>query len=79
MQSRAEGDEHGMAAARTAYDAAQHIEDLNERRSAVAAASRDTRYFVERLRTYQLMPDPVARNIVTLGSWRRSSATMAGG
>jgi hypothetical protein len=38
MQSRAEGGEPGMAAARAAYDAAQQIEDLNERRSAVAAA-----------------------------------------
>jgi transcription elongation GreA/GreB family factor len=40
-----------MTAARTAYHTAQQIEDLNERRNAVAAASRDIRYFAERLRT----------------------------
>ena len=57
-----------MAAVRAAYDATQQIEGLNERRSAVAAASRDTRYFVERLRISELMPDPVARDMVTLGS-----------
>jgi hypothetical protein len=34
------------------YQAAQQIEDLNERRNAVAAASRDMRYFAERLRNY---------------------------
>ena len=41
---------------------------LTNAAAAVAAASRDTRYFVERLRISQLMPDPVARDIVTLGS-----------
>jgi transcription elongation GreA/GreB family factor len=58
-----------MAASRAAYQAAQQIEDLNERRKAVAAASRDMRYFSERLRTAQLMPDPVERDTVAFGSW----------
>src|SRR5271169_7111853 len=57
-----------MAAARAAYHAAQQIEDLNERRAAVAAASRDMRYFSERLRTAQLMPDPAGRDTVAFGS-----------
>ena len=57
-----------MAAARAAYHAAQQIEDLNERRNAVAAASRDMRYFAERLRTAQLMPDRVERDTVAFGS-----------
>jgi transcription elongation GreA/GreB family factor len=57
-----------MAAARAAYPAAQQIEDLSERRNAVAAASRDMRYFSERLRTAQLMPDPVERHAVAFGS-----------
>ncbi|HEY3623143.1 MAG TPA: transcription elongation factor GreA [Roseiarcus sp.] len=57
-----------MTAARTAYHTAQQIEDLNERRNAVAAASRDIRYFAERLRTAQLMPDPVERDTVAFGS-----------
>jgi transcription elongation GreA/GreB family factor len=57
-----------MAAARAADHAAQQLEDLNERRGAVAAASRDMRYFSERLKTAQLMPDPVARDTVAFGS-----------
>jgi transcription elongation GreA/GreB family factor len=57
-----------MAAARAAYQAANQIEDLNERRSAVAAASRDMRYFSERLRTAQLMPDPAERDTAAFGS-----------
>ena len=57
-----------MAAARAAYHAAQQIEDLNERRIAVAAASRDLRYFAERLRTAQLAPDPAERDTVAFGS-----------
>jgi transcription elongation GreA/GreB family factor len=57
-----------MAAARAAYHAAQQIEDLNERRNAVAASSRDMRYFSERLRTAQLMPDRVERHTVAFCS-----------
>jgi transcription elongation GreA/GreB family factor len=57
-----------MAAARAAYYAARQIDDLNERRNAVAAASRDMRYFAERLRTAQVMPDPVVRDTVAFGS-----------
>jgi transcription elongation GreA/GreB family factor len=57
-----------MTAARAAYHATHEIEDLNERRSAIAAASRDMRYFAERLRTAQLMPDPAERERVAFGS-----------
>jgi transcription elongation GreA/GreB family factor len=57
-----------MAAARDAYQAAQQVEDLNERRSAVAAASRDMRYFAERLRSAQLMPETAEREKVAFGS-----------
>ncbi len=57
-----------MAVACAAYHAAQQIEDLNERHNAVAAASRNMRYFAERLRTAQLMPDPVERDTVAFGS-----------
>ena len=60
--------EEAMAAARAAYHAAQQIEDLNERRIAVAAASRDLRYFAERLRTAQLAPDQAERDTVAFGS-----------
>ena len=57
-----------MAAARAAHHAAHQIEDLNERRNAVAAASRDMRYFSERLRTAQLIPDPVECPTIAFGS-----------
>jgi transcription elongation GreA/GreB family factor len=57
-----------MAAARAAYYTARQIEDLNQRRAAVSAASRDMRYFAERLRTAQLIPDPVERDTVAFGS-----------
>ena len=46
---------NAMTESRTAYDAAQRIEDAGERRRAVAVASRDMRYFADRLRTAQLM------------------------
>ena len=66
-QSGLEALDAAMAAARAAYRAAQQIEDLSERREAVAAASRDMRYFSERLRTAQLTPDPVERHTVAFG------------
>ena len=52
---------------RTAYDVAQRIEDAAERRRAVAVASRDMRYFAERLRTAQLVTPPADFSIVTFG------------
>jgi transcription elongation GreA/GreB family factor len=52
---------------RTAYDVAQRIEDAAERRRAVAVASRDMRYFAERLRTAQLVTPPADFNVVTFG------------
>jgi transcription elongation GreA/GreB family factor len=57
-----------MAAAQDAYRAAQEIEDLNERRGAVASSARDMRYFAERLRAAQLMPDPAERDRVAFAS-----------
>jgi transcription elongation GreA/GreB family factor len=56
-----------MTESRTAYDAAQRIEDAGERRRAVAAASRDTRYFADRLRTAQLVPPPAEFGAVAFG------------
>ena len=56
-----------MRESRTAYDAAQRIEDADERRRAVAVASRDRRYFAERLRTAQLVTPPADYNVVTFG------------
>ena len=58
---------NAMRESRTAYDAAQRIEDAAERRRAVAVASRDMRYFAERLRTAQLVTPPTDFSVVTFG------------
>jgi transcription elongation GreA/GreB family factor len=57
-----------MAAARTAYEAAQRIEDINERRRTAAPAFRDMRYFAERLRSAQLVPPARAGDAVAFGN-----------
>ena len=54
--------------ARNAYEAASAIEDVNERRRQQANPLRDLRYFVERLRTAQLVPAPASAEIVAFGS-----------
>jgi transcription elongation GreA/GreB family factor len=57
-----------LEAARTAYAAAQAIEDVNERRRQSANPLRDLRYFGERVRTAQVMPDPSSADVVAFGS-----------
>ena len=57
-----------LEAARTAYEAASAIEDINERRRQSAIPARDLRYFSERVRTAQLMPAPTSADIVAFGS-----------
>ena len=54
--------------AREAYDAAQAIDDVNERRRQAAIPTRDLRYFSERVRTAQVVPDPKSTDIVAFGS-----------
>ena len=54
--------------AREAYEAAQAIEDVNEKRRQSAVPLRDARYLTERLRTAQVVPDPVATDVVAFGS-----------
>ena len=54
--------------ARAAYNAAQKIEDVNERRRQAAIPMRDARYFAERVRTAQVMPDPTSADTVAFGS-----------
>ena len=56
-----------MTESRAAYDAAQQIEDAGERRRAVAVASRDMRYFADRLRTAQLVPPPAEFSAIAFG------------
>ncbi|KJC61690.1 transcription elongation factor [Bradyrhizobium sp. LTSPM299] len=54
--------------ARDAHEAAQQLEDVNERRRQSAAPLRDARYFAERLRTAQVVPDPASTETVAFGS-----------
>ncbi|GAB5461136.1 MAG: transcription elongation factor GreA [Hoeflea alexandrii] len=54
--------------ARSAYDANAAIDDVNERRRQQAVPVRDARYFAERVRTAQIMPDPSSRETVAFGS-----------
>jgi transcription elongation GreA/GreB family factor len=54
--------------ARAAYEAAQKIEDVNERRRQSAAPLRDMRYFADRVRTAQLVPPPSSTDVVAFGN-----------
>lgn len=55
--------ESELAVARSAYEAAQAIEDINERRRQSAVPLRDIRYLSERLRTAQLVPATDAETV----------------
>jgi transcription elongation GreA/GreB family factor len=57
-----------FAEAREAYEAAQAIEDVNEKRRQSAVPLRDVRYLGERLRTAQVVPKPASTDIVAFGS-----------
>jgi len=54
--------------ARESFEAAQQIEDVNERRRQSAVPLRDARYFSERVRTAQVIPDPRSNDAVAFGS-----------
>lgn len=54
--------------AREAFDATSTIEDVNERRRQSAGPLRELRYFAERVRTAQLVPDPASFDVVAFGS-----------
>jgi transcription elongation GreA/GreB family factor len=54
--------------ARKAYEAAQRIEDVNEKRRQSAVPLRDARYLTERLRTAQVVPAPASTDTVAFGS-----------
>jgi transcription elongation GreA/GreB family factor len=60
--------ERQLQEARAAYEAAQTAEDLNERRRLSAIPIRDVRYFSERLRTAQVVPNPSSTDVVAFGS-----------
>lgn len=54
--------------ARQAYEAAQTIEDINERRRQSALPARDLRYFAERVRTAELVEIALSADKVSFGS-----------
>jgi len=54
--------------AREAFDAAQKIEDVNERRRQAAIPLRDARYFAARVRSAQVVADPASTDTVAFGS-----------
>jgi transcription elongation GreA/GreB family factor len=54
--------------AREAYEAAQQIEDVNERRRQAATPLRDARYFAARVRTAQIVATPSSTECVAFGS-----------
>jgi transcription elongation GreA/GreB family factor len=54
--------------AREAYETAQKIEDVNERRRQAAAPLRDVRYFGARVRTAQVITHPASTDTVAFGS-----------
>ena len=57
-----------LSEARTTFEAANAIEDINEKRRQLAGPSRDIRYLVERLRTAQVMADPTSSETVAFGN-----------
>jgi transcription elongation GreA/GreB family factor len=54
--------------AREAYETAQKIEEVNERRRQAAAPLRDVRYFGARVRTAQVITNPTSIDTVAFGS-----------
>ena len=60
--------EFQLQQAREAYEAAQKIEDVNERRRQAASPLRDARYFAARVRTAQVMAAPTSTEVVAFGS-----------
>ena len=51
-----------------AYETAQKIEDVNERRRQAAMPLRDVRYFSARVRTAQIISNPTSTDTVAFGS-----------
>ena len=60
--------ERQLRQAQEAYEAAQTIEDVNERRRQGAVPLRDARYFAARVRTAQVVSDPTSIDAVSFGS-----------
>ena len=65
--------EQQLQSARGAYEAANAIEEINERRRQLAGPARDIRYFAERVHTAQLVPAPASTGTVAFGGTVRFS------
>ena len=59
--------EFQLEQARKAYETAQKIDDVNERRRQAAIPLRDLRYFGARVRTAQVIADPMSNETVAFG------------
>jgi transcription elongation GreA/GreB family factor len=57
-----------LQTAREAYEAAQKIEEVNERRRQAAIPLRDARYFAARVRTAEVIANPTSTHTVAFGS-----------
>lgn len=57
-----------LAEARKAYEVANTIDDVNERRRQSAGPLRDLRYLAERVRTAQVMAGPTSNDTVAFGN-----------
>jgi transcription elongation GreA/GreB family factor len=60
--------EQQLREARLAFEAANLIEDVNERRRQSALPLRDARYLAERIHSAQVIPDPQSSDVVAFGS-----------
>jgi transcription elongation GreA/GreB family factor len=60
--------ESQLEQAREAYETAQKIEDVNERRRQAATPLRDARYFAARVRTAQIIANSASTDMVAFGS-----------
>lgn len=56
-----------LAKAQAAFEAADALEDVNERRRQSAVPVRDVRYYAERVRTAQLSPPPTSTDAIAFG------------
>ena len=59
--------------AREAHEAAQKIEDVNERRRQAAIPLRDMRYFAARVRTAQVITNPTSTDTVAFRNTVKAS------
>lgn len=65
--------EQQLQSAREALEAANAVDDINERRRQAAGPARDIRYFAERVHSAQVLPRPASNDLVAFGATVRFS------